>query len=184
VTATDPGPAEVVETTSTTVDIETAYREYSARCFNLALRVVRDRQLAQDVVQEVFIALVRWPDRFDASRGALSTYLFTITHRKAVDLVRSKHSKTWRDDVLSSEREFIDPQRSPEDAAVLGDAGARVRRAMAVLRTEERTVIRLGYFGGLSQSEIAKALDIPLGTVKSRTLTALRRLRAELAVAP
>jgi RNA polymerase sigma factor (sigma-70 family) len=161
-------------------DIEAVYREYATRCHALALRIVRDRHLAQDVVQDVFTSMVREPHRFDPARGTLSTWLMTLTHHKAVDLVRSSERKTGRDTSDDLAALVADLSATPEALAIRDDERSQVRTALRCLSEAELEVIALAYFGGYTQSEIAARTATPLGTVKSRTLGALRRLRHEL----
>jgi RNA polymerase sigma factor (sigma-70 family) len=182
VTATLPFRRAVrAEPTPGVVDVEAVYGEYGNNCYGLALRIVGDRELAHDVVQSVFESLSRQPDRFEPERGTLLTWLMTLTHHKAVDMVRWRRRRTGldaADDVLV---ELSDLMPTPEDAAVVSDERARVAAALQRLKLAEREVLVLAYFGGYSQSEIARRIDVPLGTVKGRTVTALRRMRLHLA---
>jgi RNA polymerase sigma-70 factor (ECF subfamily) len=156
------------------------YDRYATACYSLARRVVVDSQLAQDVVQEVFLTLWRNAGRFDGERGSLSTYLLSITHHKAVDAVRKEERQRSR--------------RAPAEVLELTDSGqdvgeeawtslrrTRVRSALATLPDQQRETLVLAYFGGYTQQEIARLTDTPLGTVKTRTLAALRKLRTGLA---
>lgn len=156
------------------------YQVYSRRCYALALRVVGDPHLAEDVVQEVFTVLVRRPDRFDPTRGSLATWLLTLTHHKAVDVVRLRQSKAGLDVGEARALSLADDRSTPEDEACRNEERARVRRALRELKPAEREVLLLAYFGGYTQRQVAARLDIPLGTVKSRTLRALRGLHREL----
>lgn len=163
------------------VDVEAIYDEYGKRCYSLALRIVRDRNLAQDVVQDVFESLHRHPTRFDGKRGSLPTWLMTLTHHKAVDLVRTQQRRGGLDVTVDACAVVLDSSPTPEVAACSADARSRVHAALRQLRPSEREVIVLAYFGGHSQSSIALHLNIPLGTVKSRTVAGMRRLHKDLA---
>jgi RNA polymerase sigma-70 factor, ECF subfamily len=161
-------------------DIEAVYRSHGRKCHSLAMRVVRDPHLAQDVVQEVFAAVVREPQRFDPTRGSLSTWLVTLTHNKAVDLVRARQSRTRLDSREELAAVVADLTSGPDDQVCRDDEGTRVRAALGSLELIEREVIVLAYFEGLTQSEISVRMAIPLGTVKSRSLRALRHLSESL----
>lgn len=157
---------------------------YEAHCsmvFGVALSVTRNRQIAEDVVQEVFVELWRRPERFDAERGTMATYLRTIAHRRAVDVVRSSESRRAREkrDVASAgSHDVVD---RPDDVAWTQEVADRVHHALLELAPSERAPIELAYFYGLTMRQIAERLDIPVGTVKTRIRAALRRLGPVLA---
>lgn len=164
--------------------LEELYDRHSSASYGLARRVVGDEQLAQDVVQEVFLAIWRGAAKYDGSRGSLSTWLFALTHHKAVDAVRRSQRHSGRrapEEALTTE---ADPAPAVDDQAVASVRRDQVRAALADLPEPQRKALMLAYFGGLSQSEIAQLTGIPLGTVKTRTLAALRRLRAVLDESP
>jgi RNA polymerase sigma factor (sigma-70 family) len=161
--------------------IEELYDRHGSACYGLARRVVADEQLAQDVVQEVFLAIWRGAATYDGSRGSLSTWLFALTHHKSVDAVRRSQRHTGRrasEDALNTEP---DPTPAVEEQAMASVRRGQVRAALAELPDPQRQALMLAYFGGYSQSEIAQLTGIPLGTVKTRTLAAMRRLRQVLA---
>jgi RNA polymerase sigma-70 factor (ECF subfamily) len=152
------------------------YDRLGTAAYRLALRVVRDPAMAEDVVQEAFLTAWRQAKSFDPSRGTASTWIFTLAHRRAVDRVRKEARFNRLPDRLGA----VEPRaRSSQDAA-LRETRLDVRAALPTLSRAEREVLELAYWGGLTQSEIAVALDIPIGTVKSRTFTALARLRQTL----
>jgi RNA polymerase sigma factor (sigma-70 family) len=164
--------------------LEELYDRHSSASYGLARRVVGDEQLAQDVVQEVFLAIWRGAAKYDGSRGSLSTWLFALTHHKAVDAVRRSQRHSGRrapEEALATE---ADPAPAVDDQAVASVRRDQVRAALAELPEAQRNALTLAYFGGLSQSEIAQQTGIPLGTVKTRTLAALRRLRTLLDETP
>jgi RNA polymerase sigma-70 factor (ECF subfamily) len=165
-------------------DIEALYRTYARKCHALALHIVRDPHLAQDVVQEVFSTAFRERHRFDPSRGSVSTWLTMLTHNKAVDLVRARHSRTRLDRPEELAAAVADISIGPADEVCRDDEGRSVRAALRSLHNCEREVIVLAYFEGYTQSQIAALLAIPLGTVKSRSLRALRQLAALLEERP
>jgi RNA polymerase sigma factor (sigma-70 family) len=161
------------------VAIELVYQRYGGACFALARRIVDDPGLAEDVVQQVFLAL--WQGHgFDPSRGAVSTWLLSITHHKAVDTVRRESRRRG----VSADQGMIDiaePGPGPDDEAWRLLRADRTRAAIRALSAEHREVLLLAYYGGYTQREIADLSGLPLGTVKSRTLAAMNRLRLTLA---
>jgi RNA polymerase sigma factor (sigma-70 family) len=164
--------------------IDELYDRHGSACYGLARRVVADEQLAQDVVQDVFLAIWRGAATYDGSRGSLSTWLFALTHHKSVDAVRRSQRHSGRrapEDALSTEP---DPTPAVEEQAMASVRRDQVRAALAGLPEPQRQALTLAYFGGYSQSEIAQLTGIPLGTVKTRTLAAMRRLRLALAEGP
>jgi RNA polymerase sigma factor (sigma-70 family) len=161
-------------------DIEAAYRAYRDRCFDVALRIVRDRHLAEDVVQEVFETLCRHPDSYDPERGTLSAWLMTVTHHRAVSLVRWRHGRTRLDAGEDGTTGLVDSAPTVEEFVVLIEDGDRVRAALLDLPAIQREVLLLAYFYDCTQRDIARRIGIPLGTVKSRTLHGLRRLQQQL----
>jgi RNA polymerase sigma factor (sigma-70 family) len=154
------------------------YDRYAEPAFALAVRIVRDRELAADVVQDAFLAVWRRASTFDARRGQPSTWILTLTHHKAVDLVRREHRR--RTEPIDSRAEGADPGPAVEERAWSGMTRERVRDALARLPDPHREVLELAYFAGYSQSELAERLALPLGTVKSRTFAAMTALRTAL----
>jgi RNA polymerase sigma-70 factor (ECF subfamily) len=154
------------------------YRRHSPASFGLARRIVGDRALAEEVVQEVFLRLWNEPDRFDASRGSLRTYLLTQTHGRSVDVIRaeaSRRAREERDARLTAEGGY-DLEREVWDLT----QAEHVRDALSRLTEGERRAIELAYFGGHSYREVAVLLGEPEGTVKSRIRAGLTRLRGAL----
>jgi RNA polymerase sigma factor (sigma-70 family) len=160
------------------------YDRFGTVAYRLALRIVRDAALAEDVVQEAFLTVWRQAASFDRSRGKVSTWILMLVHRRAVDLVR----RQARFNALPDQLEVMAPQAvvsdSADDDVELPEARREVQAALATLSRVEREVLDLAYWGGLTQSEIATALGIPSGTVKSRTFSALARLREALSQGP
>ena len=156
------------------------YDRFGGVAYGLALRILRDDALAQDAVQEAFLAVWRTADRFLAERARASTWVLTIVHRRAVDLVRREDRR--RDEPLESAPEPAAAE-SVEETAELGFQRRVVQEALRRLPPEQRQALELGYYGGLTQSELAERLDAPLGTIKSRMFTGLARLRELLAQA-
>jgi RNA polymerase sigma-70 factor, ECF subfamily len=157
------------------------YDLFSPAVWRVVKRVVRDSRLAEDVTQEVFVQLWRNASKFDPARGSGRAFTLTLAHRRAVDAVRKEQSH--RD---ATERLRAEPDRPPAPdaarAALSRIDRTTVRDALSALTAPQRRCIELAYFGGLSQSQIANTLDIPLGTVKTRVREGLLRLRDALGV--
>jgi RNA polymerase sigma factor (sigma-70 family) len=160
------------------------YDRFGKIAYGLALRVLRDAALAEDAVQEAFLAVWQQAARFDRSRGSASTWILTLVHRRAVDLVRSQVRFTALHDQLEVTAPLAVVAESVDDDVAVREARGEVQAALATLSRAEREVLGLAYLCGLTQSEIATALGIPSGTVKSRTFSALARLREALSQGP
>ena len=156
------------------------YDRFGGVAYGLALRILREDALAQDAVQEAFLAVWRTADRFLAERARASTWVLTIVHRRAVDLVRREELR--RGEPLETAPEAAAAE-SVEEMAELGFQRRVVQEALRRLPPEQRQALELGYYGGLTQSQLAERLDAPLGTIKSRMFTGLARLRELLAQA-
>jgi RNA polymerase sigma factor (sigma-70 family) len=158
--------------------IEQLYQRYGAACFGLARRILDDAALAEDVLQQVFLAL--WQGHgYDPTRGAVSTWLLSVTHHKAVDALRREGRRRR----MSSDQSLVDLAATtpgPDDEAWRLLRAERTRAALRSLTAEHREVLLLAYYGGYTQREIANMTGLPLGTVKSRTLAAMNRLRVAL----
>ena len=165
---------------------EQAFRElfgrYAAVAHALAFRLVRQAQVAEEIVQEAFLAVWRNPDRYDAARGSVRSWLMGTVHHRAVDAVRREQAQRRRAEQAAGLGPGIveDPVDDVLAAIDLPRERRLVRTALGELPAEQRDVIQRMYFDGLSQSQIAERTGLPLGTVKSRTLLAMRRLRAHL----
>jgi RNA polymerase sigma factor (sigma-70 family) len=152
------------------------YDRVSRVAYGLAFRVLRDERLAEDAVQEAFLALWRTAASFKAERAKASTWILTLVHRRAVDLVRREERR--RTEPLADEvAAHADEAESTEEAAWLRFERERVQDALGKLPDIQREAIELAYYGGFSQSELADRLGVPLGTIKSRMFAGLARLR-------
>jgi RNA polymerase sigma factor (sigma-70 family) len=154
------------------------YDRFGRVAYGVALRILRDEKLAEDAVQEGFLAAWRSADRFMPERGKASTWILTLVHRRAVDLVRREDRR--RADELVDDLE-PSPSDSAEDDAWLRFERERVQAALKQLPDQQREALELAYYGGFSQSELAERLGQPVGTIKSRMFTGLARLRELLA---
>ena len=144
--------------------------------YGLAVRILRDERLSEDAVQEGFLGVWRTAASFTAERGKASTWVLTLVHRRAVDLVRReerRRAEPLADDVGSESA----AAPGPEEAAWLRFERERVQEALARLPDAQREALELAYYGGFSQSELAERLGVPLGTIKSRMFAGLARLR-------
>jgi RNA polymerase sigma factor (sigma-70 family) len=153
------------------------YDRFGRLAYRLAFRILRDRALAEDAVQEAFLAVWRSADAYKRERAKPSTWILTVVHRRAVDLVR-------REQVRRGEPLEVAPEPSVgpvDEDAVRRDRRAAVQAALTELPGEQRQALELAYYGGLTQSELAERLGVPLGTVKSRMFAGLGRLRELLA---
>lgn len=155
------------------------YDRHGKVAYSIALRVVRDPGLAEDAVQEAFLAVWKQAATYDAKLAKPSTWILTIVHRRAVDHVRRN---VRHGEIAQRVATFEAPGivEGVDETAGIRESRRSVQQALATLPAAERRVLELAYWAGLSQSEIATELGIPAGTVKSRTFTALARLRAAL----
>jgi RNA polymerase sigma factor (sigma-70 family) len=160
--------------------LEALYDRYGRAAYSLARRILTEETLAQDVVQEVFLSLWRDARRFDAGRGTVATYLLSMTHHRAVDVVRrEENQRRWR---TSDERLELapDPKARVEDEVEASERRAEVRSALAELPAAQREALLLAYFGGYTQREVAALVGVPLGTVKTRMAAGMRKMKEAL----
>ena len=145
--------------------------------YGLAVRVLRDERLAEDAVQEGFLAVWRSAAGFRAERAKASTWILTLVHRRAVDLVRReerRRTEPLEEETAAAAGEASEPT---EEAAWLRFERERVQTALRQLPDAQREALELAYYGGFSQSELAERLGVPIGTIKSRMFSGLARLR-------
>jgi RNA polymerase sigma-70 factor, ECF subfamily len=148
--------------------------------YGIAYRILRDDRLAEDAVQEGFLAVWRSAATFRADRGKASTWIVTLVHRKAVDIVRREQRRRAEPLEVGPAQDVADPSGSAEDEAWLVFERDRVQSALRALPDAQRETLELAYYGGYSQSELASKLGVPLGTIKSRMFAGLARLREVL----
>jgi RNA polymerase sigma factor (sigma-70 family) len=158
------------------------FGRYAPSAKALALRVVGQSNLAEEIVQEAFMALWKNPDGYDQQRGSVKSWLMGTVHHRAVDLVRREeaHRRRAERSIPQAMETEPDPAEQVVQEVCAPEERETVRAALVGLPAEQRRVIELMYFGGRSQSQIATELGLPLGTVKSRTLLGMRRLREAL----
>lgn len=158
------------------------YRRYSGSAYGLAFRITGQQLLAQDVVHDAFMALWRAPEAFDPARGAFRTFFLSLVHHRAVDTVRREERIRARQlRAANLEPATVeDPAEGVIDAADVAARRIEVRAALETLSPEQRQVLEMAYFGGRTQVQIAEEIGIPLGTVKTRTFAAMRKLRTVL----
>jgi RNA polymerase sigma-70 factor (ECF subfamily) len=158
------------------------FDRYAPTAKALALRVVRQAHLAEEIVQEAFMAVWKNPGAYDQDRGSVKSWLMGTVHHRAVDLVRREEAYRRRaeDSIPAASEEQADHADEVVEAMGLPEERRIVRAALAELPDEQRQVLEQMYFEGRSQAQIAEATGLPLGTVKSRTLLGMRRMRAAL----
>jgi RNA polymerase sigma-70 factor, ECF subfamily len=156
------------------------YDRFAPVLLALARRVLGAAGDAEEVVQEVFLLLWNRPDRYDPGRSSVSTWLLLLTRSRAIDRLRTRQVVERTHESASAEG--WDGDASPEgpESVLHRERHERVRREMANLPPEQRQVIEMAFYQGLSQTEIAARADLPLGTVKTRTLLAMKKLRSAL----
>ncbi len=159
--------------------VSALYDRYNRQAFALAYRLLREQGAAEDVVQAAFLNVWRYAASYDASRGAVLPWLLTIVHHQAMNILRTRRAHGG----AALDIDTVPALVGDHDTAATVERGLedeRVRAALATLPPDQRQVIALAYFGGLSHREIAARIALPLGTVKSRMRLGLGKLRATL----
>lgn len=159
---------------------EVVYERHSRAAFSLAFRLLGDRQSAEDLVQDAFLAVWRGAATYSPTRGSVRNWILSILHNRGVDRLRTLSAMSRRQEAL--QRAELRRPDEPDAAALgLGRALAgSVREQLSGLPPEQYDVLRLAYYGGFTHQEIAEMLEVPLGTVKSRMRLGLQRLRRGL----
>ena len=180
----DPGDADLVRRVRAgdRGAVDDLYDRFRRPAFALARRILADDTLAEDVVQDVFLSVWRDPHAYDGSRGSFSSWLLAMVHHKAVDAVRREEAHRRRlsraeDDLVLSAPTAA---RDVEDEAWSRVVSEQVRLALGALPDAQREALTLAYYGGYTQREVAALTHAPLGTVKTRMLAGMRRLKEEL----
>lgn len=158
------------------------YDSSSAQVFGLIVRIVSDRAAAEEIALDVYVQVWKRATAFDSDRGSAAAWLFLIARSRAIDYLRSRTGQArGREQALPEEyRQISDQSPDPEAAAEAGSRRAVIVAAMDELDTEKRQAVELAFFGGLSHSEIAEQLRLPIGTVKTRIRSGLQKLRQAL----
>lgn len=164
------------------VAFERLYDQFAGPVFGLALRVVRNPALAEEVAQEVLVELWRTATRYDPRRGSVQAWAMTIAHRRAVDRVRSTQASADREDRVAT-AEVTRPFDEVSEHVTAKLEREQVRRCLGTLTELQRESVVLAYYRGYTYREVADLLDAPLGTVKTRLRDGLIRLRDCLGVA-
>jgi RNA polymerase sigma-70 factor, ECF subfamily len=159
------------------------YDRYGRLAYSLILRIVRDREMAEDLVQETFLRVWTRAQAFDSARGALGPWLLAVARNRAIDYIRSADGRMARSTFEIVEMENPALFANLEKEVTTSDQARRIHQALGKLNPNQRTVIELAYFEGLSQTEMAEKIGQPLGTIKTWVRTALKNLRDELGVA-
>lgn len=158
--------------------LETLYDRYAGGVYSLALRMLRDPGAAQEVTQDAFFSVWRRASSYKPSKGSVTAWLFSIAHNRAIDELRRRRRRdTHVQYGVDLTNKPSDGRDDPVDFATAQFQRGRIRDALETLRPEQREVVLLAYYGGLTHSEISQYLEQPLGTVKTRMRLALKRLR-------
>ena len=154
------------------------YERYGEVVYRFALRILGNAQEAEDLTQEVFLTLWR-NQSYDPKRGSMLAFLNTLTRSKSIDRYRQRQAQ-WRSLEKLGKSNSPEPRNDLMDKLALKETSRQMQEAMAKLSTNQRVVLEKAYIDGLSQSEIAEDLNIPLGTVKTHKRNALLKLRETL----
>src|SRR4051812_48973928 len=162
--------------------LDEVYQRYSRAVHSLAYRVVRDNAIAEDVTQEVFLKLWRQSESYNPERGALGSWLLSVAHNRAIDLIRRRR---LREEYQLPESQEIgdliaDGVVDPSEAAGIADTAASVRKALEQIPSSQRQAIEMAFFQGKTHVEISAELGEPLGTAKTRIRLGMRKLRSLL----
>ena len=164
------------------------YDRHASAVFGMARTILRDRRLAEEVGQDVFLLIWQHPSLFEPSRGAFGGWILRVTRNRSIDLLRKKREQLFADGPTGDDGQaldpaswLVDPDPDPGDQASAAMTRIEVGRALGHLTDDQRQLLELAYFGGLTQREIAERLSRPLGTVKTQMRTAMQRLAALLA---
>jgi RNA polymerase sigma factor (sigma-70 family) len=162
--------------------LDDLFDRFRRPAFALARRILADDTMAEDVLQEVFLSVWRDPAAFDRARGSVASWILAVVHHKAVDAVRREESQRRRQSLAEDELALDAPTatRNVEDDVWSRMVAEQVRTALGALSATQREALTLAYYGGYTQREVAALTGAPLGTVKTRMLAGMRRLKEEL----
>jgi RNA polymerase sigma-70 factor (ECF subfamily) len=178
---TDQGLAERVSSRDPSA-LDALYERYARPVYSLAVRILRDAALAEDVTQEVFLKLWWHPETYQPQRGSLGAWLLSVTHNRAIDVVRRRQLRESRllPEIREGEELVADGVVDLGDLAGLQEASAAIRRALTQIPAPQRQAIEMAFFEGKTHAEISAELGEPLGTAKTRIRLGMRKLRALL----
>jgi RNA polymerase sigma-70 factor, ECF subfamily len=161
------------------VGFEELHTRFAGLVYATVYQVLRDHQDAEDISQEVFLSIWKKARMYHESKGEPMTWVASLARNRAIDRIRAKDRRSRLRDAVQSEPETVAPSAIPDAGQVAStrERGGIVRSAVMQLTTEQRQVIEMAYFAGLSQSQIAEKIDAPLGTVKARMRRGLGKLR-------
>lgn len=162
------------------------YDNYNRLLFGLILSVLKKREEAEDILQEVFTKIWENAEKFDLEKGTVYTWIVTLARNKSIDRLRSKVYKEQKKQSTSlNDDDVFHPlysdESDPLENTILSDRAKRVHEALNEISEKQRKVLQVAYFSGMSQSEISEEFDIPLGTVKTRMRDGMLKLRELLA---
>lgn len=163
--------------------LERLYDRYAATAFGLARRILAQQDLAEEVVQDVFSQVWREAGRYDAARASVAGWIVLLTRTRSIDRLRARRARPDLDRPVEpvATQPLATGERSPEQVAISSDDARKVRAALATLPDEQRSLVDLAYYEGLTHTEIAARTGVPLGTVKTRLRSAMMTLRGVLA---
>jgi len=162
------------------VAYEVLFERHGGAAFSLAYRMCGRRTLAEDIVQEAFLSLWRSGTGYDRARGSVRSWVLSAVHNRAIDALRRTGAKAGRDVSDEGIAERLQAPEATDTEVVRRDEARRVRGALEELPPDQRQVIELAYFGGLTHSQIAEVLELPPGTVKGRMRLGLTKMRSAL----
>lgn len=158
---------------------EQLYRIYKTLCFRIILKITKNRMISEEILQNVFIKIWDSAGGYNPEKGSVYSWITTITRNKAIDRIRSKEYKEWFKNTNSIDdhlNEFKGPGEPVLETMINSELAIRVTGALDLIPVEQREVIELSFFEGLSHTEIAEQLRLPLGTVKTRMRQGLLKL--------
>ena len=156
------------------------YDESSSLVYGIALRVLNNTADAEEITLDVFAQVWRSAGSFDGQRGSVQSWLVTLVRSRSIDRLRSRHSRVKREEAVGSTTEFRATTPGPEEQTAFSQKRKRIQTALGMLSGEQRQVIELAFFSGLTHMEVAAQLGEPLGTVKTRIRLGMMRLRDAL----
>ncbi len=160
--------------------LATCYDLIGPVVFSLAVRMLRDRQGAEDVTQDIFVQVWRQAGAYDTGRGSAEAWVMMIARSRILDRLRSRAAGVKVKAVGDALPEAPDAEDWPEDLAISREQAVAVRRALAELAADQRVPVEMAFFDGLTHTEVAEKLGVPLGTVKTRIRLGLMRIREAL----